>query len=143
MSTINKILNPSTNRFVNIGSQKHKRLILEGVLPPVDGLELETEPMPEAVRTVKEPDQELTQAQRKDFKNKLASECSTIVNAHISQFKNISQKQTDALLKKMLYEKLCIEDKPKKKKKKLFKPKTPPPSSSDDSSDSDSDSDSD
>ena len=71
MSTINKILNPSTNRFVNIGSQKHKRLILEGVLPPVDGLELETEPMPEAVRTVKEPEQELTQAQRKDFKKKL------------------------------------------------------------------------
>ena len=62
-----------------------------------------------------------------------------IIKENSKDFKSLSQKQSDELLKKMLYEKLCI-DKPKKKQnnKSKLKFKVRSLDSSDESS-SDSD----
>ena len=57
----------------------------------------------------------------------------------VRYFVDLTQKQTDALLKRMLYEKLCI-DKPSSKKKTHKKHKKKYASSSSDSSDTDTDS---
>jgi hypothetical protein len=105
-SSHGKIMNPQTNRFVKVGSQKHKRLIMEGVLLPED-----------------------------DFSSKLKETCTDIVESNSDAFtSDLSQDQIDTLLKKMLYEKLCIQPIKKKKKKKK---KIVYPSSSESESESD------
>ena len=123
-----KILNPMTKRYVKINSQQYNKLVLEGLIkPPVEEIKNEIK--------VAEP----------PIKALLAEELTTIVKENKKQFeKELTQKECDKLLKKLLYEKLCISKKPKKdktekKKKKIkFKVKTPEPSESDsESSDSD------
>ena len=123
-----KILNPITKRYVKINSQQYNKLVLEGLIkPPVEEIKNEIK--------VAEP----------PIKALLSEELTTIVKENKKQFeKELTQKECDKLLKKLLYEKLCISKKPKKdktekKKKKIkFKVKTPEPSESDsESSDSD------
>lgn len=84
------------------------------------------------------------------FKTAMSNAMADVIKENEAKFKNISQKQSDRLLKQLLYEKLCInESKPskskskpaKKKGKKKFKIKALP-SSSEESSESESDSDS-
>jgi hypothetical protein len=129
-----KILNPATNRFVNYGSQKYYRLVNEGVIKlPVEAIpEVKTEVKPEPI--VAPPVKQL-----------LAEELTTIVKENKPLFqKELTQKETDALLRRLLYEKLCIKKKEKKpkekpKKKKKYKIKTPPQSSESESDSESSD----
>ena len=71
----------------------------------------------------------------------LAEELTTIIKENKKQFeKELTQTECDALLKKLLYEKLCIKKTDKKtKKKKKFKVRAPPPSSESESESSESD----
>lgn len=112
------VLNPDTNRYIKVNSQKHKRLIKEGKLPPYEPPPPPAPPSPS-----------------RSARKKLARIATDVASENQRALTDdLSDSQMDALLKKMLYAKLC--GKPKKPKKKKKKPR--PPSSSD-SSDSDSD----
>jgi len=113
---VRKVINPRTNRFVHVGTQKYKRLISEGVIQPVADPE-------EIIRPATAP------AAPENLKVKLIETATDIVKENAAKFTpELTQEQTDRLLKKMLYEKLCIKPKPsndrkpkKKKKKTKFK----------------------
>ena len=131
---VRKVINPRTNRFVHVGTQKYKRLISEGVIQPVDDQEEQT---PAIVPAAPE-----------NLKVKLIETATDIVKDNVAKFTpELTQEQTDRLLKKMLYDKLCIKAKPsndRKPKKKKKKPKfkvVAPQSSSSDESESESESD--
>ena len=119
-----KVLNPKTNRFVHFGSQKFNRLVMEGVIKPAEEKAVEVK--------AEEPNIE------PPIKKMLAEELTTIVKQNMPLFeKEMTQKESDALLRKLLYEKLCIKKTDKKtKKKKKFKVRAPPPSSESESSES-------
>jgi hypothetical protein len=131
---IRKVLNPKTNRFVHVGTQKYKRLISEGVIQPVSDPE-------ETITPATAP------AAPESLKVKLIETATDVVKENATKFTpELTQEQTDRLLKKMLYEKLCIKPKPSKTKKpkKKKKPKfkvVEPQSSSSDESESESESD--
>ena len=120
-----KVLNPKTNRFVHCGSQKFNRLVMEVVIKtPVEEIKNEIE-------TVVEP----------PIKKLLAETLTDVVKQNKPLFeKEMTQEQSDALLRKLLYAKLCIKE-PKKekktKKKKKFKIRAPPTSSESESESSD------
>ena len=130
---INKILNPRTNRFVHVGTQKYHRLVSEGVIQPIDDLPVSNEPS-----ISKSP----TYIADTEFKTKLIDVATDVAKSNIGQFiPELTQEQTDRLLKKLLYEKLCLNEKPKTKKSKP-KPKKKKfkivqPSESESESDSD------
>ena len=131
---VRKVINPRTNRFVHVGTQKYKRLVSEGVIQPVS-----------------EPEEAITPATApapapENLTVKLIETATDIVKDNATKFTpELTQEQTDRLLKKMLYEKLCIKPKPsndRKPKKKKKKPKfkvVEPQSSSSESESSDSD----
>ena len=82
------------------------------------------------------------------IKKKLIQSSVNIVTEHKKKFKpELTQSQTDALLRKLLYEKLCIVEKKKSKPKSKTKPKykikapTPPSSPSESESESEDPSD--
>lgn len=115
---MDKILNPKSNRFVKVGTQKFKRLVAEGIIKPVGEIK-QVEPV-EQVTEVKPVKVE----QALPIKEMLANELTDIVAEHKKQLtQELTQKQTEALLRKLLYERLCIvpktkKEKPVKKKKK-------------------------
>jgi hypothetical protein len=117
------ILNPSTNRFVLVGSPKYKRLVKEGVIK-------KPEPQPAPSRPPSPEPAQARPSQSRSLKKEVMNVATNIVRDNRQDFVDLTQKQTDALLKRMLYEKLCV-DKPSKKthKKKRY-------DSSSDSSDS-------
>ena len=128
-----EIINPLTKRFIKIGSPQHKRLVRGGVLPAVEQPETPPEPSPEAPDFIE-----------KKLQTKLAELSTDMIKDNLKTIvksQKLSDKDMDILIKKMLYEKLCIKPdktKPKetkeKKKKKKFKIVEP-------SSESDSESD--
>ena len=126
-----EIQNPLTKRYVKIGSPAHKRLVRAGVLPAVE--ESPPEPSPEA-----------PEFNEKKLQTKLAELSTDMIKDNLKTIvksQKLSDKDMDILIKKLLFEKLCIKPdktKPKetkeKKKKKKFKIVEP---SSSDESDSD------
>ena len=140
-----KILNPLTKRYVHVGSQQFNKLLMEGQIKPVDEIDPILTPVVEPIAETQTP----------PIKALLAQTMATIVKENKPLFqKELTQKQSDALFRKLLFEKLSgmkepepkkdktkpekKKEKPKKKKKAKYKMVTPPPSSS---SDTDSDSD--
>ena len=72
-----------------------------------------------------------TKVNKEKYNKQIKDELVKIVNTNSHQFKEISQKESDELLKRLLYEKLCKKDKKpdkKKKKKSKFKVVKPPQS---------------
>ena len=124
------ILNPTTNRFVLIGSPKYKRFIKEGVIKPAPS-QPAREPQAAPSRPPSPEPAQARSSQSRSLKKEVMNVATDIVRDNRQDFVDLTQKQTDALLRRMLYEKLCI-DKPSKKthKKKRYD------SSSSDSSDS-------
>jgi hypothetical protein len=117
---MDQVLNPQTKRYVKKNSQQYNKLVREGVIQAIEEPAEETPPI----------------------KALLAEELTTIVKENKPLFqKELTQAQSDALLRKLLYEKLCISKKPKKeektKKKKKFKIVAPPSSSESESESSD------
>ena len=131
-SAPSNVLNPKTNRFINVGTQKYKRLIAEGVIQPA----VEPGPVPEAVcerptaalahgaNRTPAGRPEAIQQPTPDFKVKLMETATDVVKENVGAFTpDLTQEQCDRLLKKLLFDKLCLgEKKPKprsKKKKKI------------------------
>jgi hypothetical protein len=131
------ILNPKTNRFVKVGGPKYNRLVKEGFIKP----EATPEPLSETIvepEAVPEAVPEPTHVPKPvSVKAEMAKVAVDLVKKNEAQFVDLSKKETDKLLRKLLLEKLCPEKPKKKKKKSKYKLRTPPPSSSDESSDSD------
>ena len=127
---MSEIQNPLTKRYVKIGSPQHKRLVRNGTLPPVE----ETPQTPEALGIPIEFNEKHLQTKLAEISTDLIRDnLKTIVKSQ-----KLSDKDMDILIKKLLFEKLCLKPdktKPKeKKKKKKFKIVEP-------SSESESDSD--
>ena len=127
---MSEIQNPLTKRYVKIGSPQHKRLIRSGVLPPVEQPETPPEPSPEA-----------PEFNEKHLQTKLAEISTDLIRDNLKTIvksQKLSDKDMDILIKKLLFEKLCMKPdktKPKetkeKKKKKKFKIVEPSSSESD------------
>ena len=107
----NYLLNTRTSRYVKKGSPSYNKLVVSGYFDetpktePIDGetpIEPNVDPEPDLKKEIKPILQE-------------------IVRENKSDFVGLTQKQTDELLKKMLYEKLCLnkqQPKPQQKKSK-------------------------
>jgi hypothetical protein len=151
MSVKKYAMNTQTGRYCTVGSKTYIRAKKGGFIkeaeptpqqtkPPTPQKTKPPTPQPEPPTPHPEPPTPEPELDNNKFKSKLAEECSEIVNKHKEQFKGISQKQTDTLLRRMLYEKLCLSDKKdkqaksKKAKSKKAKFKLKEPSSSDQSS---------
>ena len=116
------ITNPRTNRRLKFGSKSYYKYIEE------QNMLLEAEQHRLKMEQTRET------SQPAPIRKALAKEMVNIVASNKSKFSDLSKKETDKLLRKLLLEKL--KSKKKKKKKKVITP----PTSSDESSDSDSDS---
>lgn len=105
------IMNPLTKRFVKINSQKHKRLVVDGILKPETLITAEK--LPEKVEIEPEFDESKLQS-------KLAELSTDMIKDNLKKVvasQKLSDAELDSLLKRMLYKKLML-DEPKKKEKK-------------------------
>lgn len=159
------ILNPRTQRFVKIGGPSYRKAVKAGhIIPPsmknvkpveqpahglrpplggVGGTPTVEQPDPQ-IKPIQTPTIEYDEAR---LQTKLSEMTANAIQTNFDQLanENLTDKQIDKLLKKLLFQKLCIdqptrkEKNPKKvktkskTKKKRFKVITPPPSSSDQS----------
>jgi len=151
-------LNKQTGRYVKFGSRTYVRGLKAGDIDPepvkehtvtfeepvIEPLEAPP-PSPESI--TRQDNVQIQQFDNTDMKDKLRSTMMELVEEQKAQFVGLSQKQNEALLRKMLYEKLCVTDKKVKKskkttskKKKKSKFKLVEPSSSDEDSSSESES---
>jgi hypothetical protein len=138
MSTELYVLNPKSQRYISRTSRLYEKLVKQGVIvEPV----IKPTPPPEPVAPLVKPPSPLL------LKRSLAKVAVNVIAENRSQLagtKDLDDDQVDQLLKRLLYEKLCIK-KPKrakskakaKKKKKVIVPS----SSEEESSESESESD--
>ena len=142
----NYCLNTRTCRYVKKGSPSYNKLVVSGYFDETP----KTEPIDGETKHVETPIEPNVDPEP-DLKKEIKPILQEIVRENKSEFVGLTQKQTDELLKKMLYEKLCLnkqQPKSKKKEKKIKKKKSKgsqrykvyTSSSSDSSSDSDSNS---
>ena len=115
-------INNKTGRFVKKGSRTHSKMLKLGEI--LDNL---PEKVEEKVQKVEEKEEiEEIKPEIKyndnDFKENLKKTMKEIIKENNKDFKGLNQRQTDQILKTLLYEKLCI-DKPKPKKKQNNKSK--------------------
>jgi hypothetical protein len=113
-----EIQNPLTKRYVKIGSPAHKRLVRAGVLPAVE--ESPPEPTPEALGIPIEFNEKKLQTKLAELSTDMIKDnLKTIVKSQ-----KLTDKDMDILIKKLLFEKLCLKpDKPKEKKETKEKKK--------------------
>ena len=115
------VLNKRTNRFVKVGTPRYLRLLREGAVdppPPTPSPEASAEPPAAPVPLAREPAAAKPAA---GLKASVIEQATDIVRDNKEQFLDLSQRQTDKLLRRMLYEKLCVGDKAKKNKKSKVK----------------------
>ena len=108
----NYFLNTKTNRYFKKGSPTYNKMFADGYFNKCSETELEkpkiVEPkLTDAPSTLIEP-----------LKPLIKTELKAIIKSNKNDFVGLSQKETDLLLKRMLYEKLCLNKKPKKEKDK-------------------------
>lgn len=157
-------VNLDTGRLIRKGTRSYIRQKKLGRIKDIDST-IDPEPVKEHTVTFEEPviepleapppspesitrqdNVQIQQFDNTDMKDKLRSTMMELVEEQKAQFVGLSQKQNEALLRKMLYEKLCVTDKKTKskkttsKKKKKSKFKLVEPSSSDEDSSSESES---
>jgi hypothetical protein len=132
------ILNPKTNRFVKVGGPKYNRLVKEGFIKPEATSEVLSEtivkPTPEL--TPKPTPEPTPEPKPISVKAEMAVLAVDLVKKNEAQFVDLTKKETDKLLRKLLLERLCPKPKAKKGKKSKYKLKEP---SSESESDSESD----
>lgn len=136
----NKIFNPKTNRFCLKSSRAGMNLLRQQ-----NAACIQQSP----TTNIKQDSPSIEDFETPPIKKKLVELTTDIVKENKTKFKkDLTQEQTDQLLRRLLYEKLCLDKKEKSKgkgkgkcetKKKKFKVKTPPPSSSEDSEDDEDD----
>ena len=111
------ILNKKTNRYVKKSSQTGKRLLKELASPPI----IEAKPIipevkpiiPEVKPTILEP--ALPEITEPAIQKAMINASVDIVEKNASKFIGLSEKETDALFKKLLLQRLSIKDKKEKK----------------------------
>ena len=115
--------NPQTGRLIKRTTAKCKKLVKLGliVLPP--------EPEPEVQKVEPEPEPV-------SLKSEIAKTAVRVIEKNKDAFRDLSQDDTSALLRKLLIDKLCPKKTKESKRPKKFQLK-PPPSSSESESDSD------
>jgi hypothetical protein len=114
--------NPSSNRICRLDTAKTKKLIKSGIIVLPRDLQMPNERIPET--PIQEPEPPKPEVQEQELKKEVKAELKTIINENKNEFKELTQKETDKLLRVMLYEKLVLS-KPKKEKKIVkTKPKT-------------------
>ena len=114
-------LNKRTNRIVKVGTPRYLQLLREGAVdppPPPPSPEASAEPPAAPVPLAREPAAAKPAA---GLKASVIEQATDIVRDNKEQFLDLSQRQTDKLLRRMLYEKLCVGDKAKKNKKSKVK----------------------
>jgi hypothetical protein len=139
------VTNPRTGRLCKIDSAYVKKLVKEGVIKlPIGQTTSPDESLDERpTEQLDEPKVESQTVIDSKLKTVVQAEARAIVNDRPEMFERLTQKQTDELLKRMLYEKLVLSNKksntkptkPAKKKKTRFKLRQVESSSDDDSSD--------
>jgi hypothetical protein len=120
MSELNMILNPKTNRYVKRDSQTGKRLLKELATPPPIKL---PEPIIQEVKPIiPEPKSTIPEVQstipESTIQKAMINTGVDIVEKNASKFIGLSEKETDALFKKLLLQRLSIKDKKSKKSTK-------------------------
>jgi hypothetical protein len=138
------ILNPKSQRYISKTSRLYIRLVKEGVIvEPVVEPVVEPEALPEPVVVPQKPPTSL--------KKKLAKVAVGVIaenSQELAGTRDLDDDQVDQLLKRMLYEKLCLTEKkskrkpkpkPKRKKKVVVVSSSEEESSDEETSDSDSD----
>jgi hypothetical protein len=100
------IKNPITGRRILIGGKAYTKLLAKGLIEPPDEEKPEEKERPE---------------QKTDFEEKLINTSIDVAKENITKFKKISQEESDELLKRLLYEKLCLEPQKNESRKVKFK----------------------
>ncbi len=112
-----EILNPLTKRYLKIGSPAYKRLVRSGVLSSVE--------QPETPQQT--PEAPTPEFNEKHLQTKLAEISTDMIKDNLKTIvkaQKLTDKDMDILIKKLLFEKLCIKpDKPKEKKETKEKKK--------------------
>jgi hypothetical protein len=124
---------------VKVGTPRYLRLLREGAVdppPPPPSPEASAEPPAAPVPLAREPAAAKPAA---GLKASVIEQATDIVRDNKEQFLDLSQRQTDKLLRRMLYEKLCVGDKAEKKKKSKVKFKSHKVAEESSSSEEDSD----
>jgi hypothetical protein len=119
VATSDLVLNPKTGYFIKRGSKLYKRLVKEGVIkeaptPAPAPAVAEDQPAPEKKESSKTFNE-------RDLQVKMAELTTDMVANNVKQIiksQKLSDEQYDMLLKKMLYEKLCLNDDTKTAKTK-------------------------
>jgi len=151
-------LNKKSGRFVKLGSRTYLRGVKSGDIDPEPTENVETPSSPQS-QSSSEPDEVLPEITRPDniktqnfdndeFKSMMTKQFQQIIKENQASLVELTQKQTDTLLKRLLMEKLQLNDdnkvknttKKTKTKKKKTRFKLKPPSSSEESSDEESES---
>jgi hypothetical protein len=138
--------NPATKRICRLDQAKTKKLIKLGVIVLPRDLEMPNEEPEEVIEEkneVIEEEPEVIEHKPDIIKPVLQKELKSIIKENKNEFKNLTQKESDELLKRMLYQKLVLnvpkKQKEKKKKTTKFKLKKIVVSDSDTDSESESD----
>jgi CHAT domain-containing protein len=138
--------NPATKRICRLDQAKTKKLIKLGVIVLPRDLEMPNEEPEEVIEEkneVIEEEPEVIEPKPDIIKPVLQKELKSIIKENKNEFKNLTQKESDELLKRMLYQKLVLnvpkKQKEKKKKTTKFKLKKIVVSDSDTDSESESD----
>ena len=145
------VMNPETNRIISKKTAKYKRLVKLGLIvedePKVEKIKpkepIKQEPEPE----LPEPEPEFNESKLQEKLSEISTNMIQTNLKKVVQSQKLTDDQMDDMLKRMLYEKLCIKDpdepkkspkkKEKKSKTKKAKFKVVEPSSSDSESESD------
>ena len=145
-------INLSSGRVLTrTNTAAYKKLFESGlikVLRPAEAKEVKPEPKPDGKPEVKEDKTDtkaLTPEQQQELRNEVLNVSTDLIRVNAHNLKGLNQKQTNDLIKKLLFEKLCTKEKQvkpeketKKKSKKDKKKKYKVASSSDDTSEDDS-----
>jgi hypothetical protein len=133
-------LNTHSNRYCRVGGKLHTRLLKESHTAP------KVEPAPEDLSKGNIKVQEVNP--NAVLRHRLMEESTDMIKENMESFgnvENMSQKELDKMLKKLLMEKLGLGERKKskrktkkKKSKARFKVVAPPPSSSESDTESDS-----
>jgi hypothetical protein len=123
----NYFLNTKTNRYFKKGSPTYNKMFADGYFNEKPKIE----PTEQLVRIANDDLQNV-----EPLKPMIKTELKSIIKTNKTNFVGLSQKETDELLKRMLYQKLCLNKKPDKKSKKYKKYKIQSSSSESSSSES-------
>lgn len=108
-----KVFNPTTKRYMKVGSQQYNKAVVMGIIKPVEEVKPPPEPTP--------PEPEFDESK---LQEKLADISTDLIKDNLKKVvkaQKLSNDEMDAMLKRMLFKKLCIEE-PKKKPKNKEKP---------------------